>query len=58
MKADVRCCTFGKLTVIKTLTYNEIRVVKNQDASAVAFREGRGPIELWLAGNDQVDMYE
>lgn len=50
--------TFGKLTVNKVLTYNETRIVKNQDTSAVAFREGRGPIELWLAGNDAVDMYE
>ncbi|KAI0781217.1 hypothetical protein BD413DRAFT_667167 [Trametes elegans] len=50
--------TFGKLTVTKTLQFGEKRVSKSQDASAVARRLGRGPIELWLAGNDQVDMYE
>ncbi|KIP09762.1 hypothetical protein PHLGIDRAFT_102310 [Phlebiopsis gigantea 11061_1 CR5-6] len=49
---------FGKLTVVKSLLYDQKRVVKNQDASAIAFRDGRGPIQLWLAGNDQVDMYE
>ena len=50
--------TFGKLTVTKTLTFDEKTASKSQDASAVARRLGRGPIELWLAGNDQVDMYE
>jgi hypothetical protein len=34
------------------------RVVKHQEASAVAFRDGRGPIQLWLAGNGVVDMFE
>lgn len=50
--------TFGKLTVTKTLQTGEKRASKSQDASAVARRMARGPIELWLAGNDQVDMYE
>ncbi|RDX42682.1 hypothetical protein OH76DRAFT_1410943 [Lentinus brumalis] len=50
--------TYGKLTVTKTLLFGEKRASKSQDASAVARRIGRGPIELWLAGNDQVDMYE
>ncbi|RPD65851.1 hypothetical protein L226DRAFT_529987 [Lentinus tigrinus ALCF2SS1-7] len=50
--------TFGKLTVTKTLLFGDKRASKSQDASAVARRLNRGPIELWLAGNDQVDMYE
>ncbi|KAI0670652.1 hypothetical protein C8Q78DRAFT_1037269 [Trametes maxima] len=50
--------TFNKLTVTKTLQFGDKRVSKSQDASAVARRINRGPIELWLAGNDQVDMYE
>lgn len=50
--------TFNKLTVTKTLQFDDKRVSKSQDASAVARRIGHGPIELWLAGNDQVDMYE
>ena len=51
--------TFGKLTVTKTLQFDGKVASKSQDASAVARRIGNsGPIELWLAGNDQVDMYE
>ncbi|KAI9067076.1 hypothetical protein FKP32DRAFT_1644765 [Trametes sanguinea] len=50
--------TFNKLTVTKTLQFGDRHASKSQDASAVARRIGRGPIELWLAGNDQVDMYE
>lgn len=49
---------FGKLTVVKSLLYGQTRISKHQDASAIAFRDGRGPIQLWLAGNDLVDMYE
>ncbi|TBU28918.1 hypothetical protein BD311DRAFT_721461 [Dichomitus squalens] len=51
--------TFGKLTVTKTLQFDAKVASKSQDASAVARRvSSNGPIELWLAGNDQVDMYE
>ena len=50
--------TFGKLTLTKTLLFGEKYASRSQDASAVARRLGSGPIELWLAGNDQVDMYE
>ena len=49
---------FGTLTVRKALTYGAIRLVERQDASAVALREGRGPIQLWLASNIAVDMFE
>lgn len=55
---DFTVRTFGKLTVVKSLQFGKIRLTKTQDSSAVAWREGRGPIELWLAGNDQVDLYE
>lgn len=50
--------TFGKITVVKTLSFGSTSAVKSQDASAVATQEGRGPIQLWLAGNDVLDMYE
>ncbi|KAI8998895.1 hypothetical protein BD414DRAFT_519966 [Trametes punicea] len=50
--------TYGKLTVTKTLQFGDKRVSKSQDASAVAWRRRSGPIMLWLAGNNQVDMYE
>ena len=49
---------FGKLLVTKSLHLGDIRNSEKHEASAVAKREGRGPIELWLAGNTQVDMYE
>jgi hypothetical protein len=49
---------FGKLLVTKSLHHGDIRYAETHEASAVAKREGRGPIELWLAGNTQVDMYE
>jgi Protein of unknown function (DUF3684) len=49
---------FGKLLVTKSLHHGDNRFSERNEASAVAKREGRGAIELWLAGNTQVDMYE
>lgn len=49
---------FGKLTITKTLQFGVKRASKSQDASAVARRIGRGPIELWLANHNHIDMYE
>ena len=49
---------FGKLLVTKSLHHGDNRFFESNEASAVAKREGRGAIELWLAGNTQVDMYE
>jgi hypothetical protein len=49
---------FGKLLVTKSLHHGDNHFSESNEASAVAKREGRGPIELWLAGNTQVDMYE
>ncbi|KAG5646295.1 hypothetical protein DXG03_003892 [Asterophora parasitica] len=51
--------TYGKLSVTKSLTFGNLRLSRKQDASAVAQRNGyNGPIQLWLAGNAQIDMYE
>ncbi|KAG6908391.1 hypothetical protein DXG01_004820 [Tephrocybe rancida] len=51
--------TYGKLSVKKSLTFGDLRLVQQQDASAVASRTGNtGPINLWIAGNAQIDMYE
>ena len=50
--------TFGKLTVTKHLNFGATRISRNQDASATAKKAAFGPVELWLAGNAQVDMYE
>lgn len=49
---------FGKLTVVKSLSFGDNTLKKEQDASAAAKRSGHGPIELWLSGSTQVDMYE
>jgi hypothetical protein len=49
---------FGKLLVTKSLHHGDIRESRSYEASAVAKREGNGPIELWLAGNKQVNMLE
>ncbi|KZT22896.1 hypothetical protein NEOLEDRAFT_1137233 [Neolentinus lepideus HHB14362 ss-1] len=50
--------TFGKLIVTKSLKYETRFLSQEREASAAAKRDGNGPIQLWLAGNTQVDMYE
>ncbi|KAG6891738.1 hypothetical protein C0992_006158 [Termitomyces sp. T32_za158] len=51
--------TFGKLSVKKSLMFGDLRLSRQQEASAVAIRIGNtGPIHLWIAGNAQIDMYE
>ena len=49
---------FRKLLVTKVLQHGEICISKSYEASAVAKRERKGPIELWLVENKQVNMYE
>ena len=49
---------FGKLLVTKSLQYGNTRDSKSLEASAIAKREGNGPIELWLDGYQQVNMHE
>ena len=44
--------------VVKHLNFGDVRVTKQQDASAVSLKHGTGPIELWIAGNTKIDMYE
>ncbi|KAI5118122.1 hypothetical protein M0805_008031 [Coniferiporia weirii] len=50
--------TFGKLTITRNLNFGTTQPSRSQDASAAAGRGSYGPVELWLAGNAQVDMYE
>lgn len=50
--------TFGKISITKSLAFAELRLSRKDDASAVAKRFGAGAIQLWLAGNSQLDMYE
>ncbi|KAH9934863.1 uncharacterized protein B0H18DRAFT_1114703 [Fomitopsis serialis] len=49
---------YGKLTVVKTLQFGTNRATQVQESSALARRSQMGPIELLLAYNNQVDMYE
>ena len=50
--------TFGKVTVKRSLNFSGAKSSKSIETSAIARREGKGAIQLWLAGNAQVDMYE
>ena len=51
--------TFGKLSVTRSLNYAGTSVSHPAEASAVARRDNRaGSIQLWLASNTEVDMYE
>ena len=54
----VKC--YGKITVVKTLNYGDVRASRRQDASAVARRASglSAQIQLWISGNSQIDMYE
>ncbi|TRM69687.1 hypothetical protein BD626DRAFT_474972 [Schizophyllum amplum] len=49
---------FGTLAVTKSLNFGKVRLSNRQDASAVAKRSGYGKVELWVATNAQIDMYE
>lgn len=51
----------GKLLLVRTLQFAGSRAVKQQEISATASRtgvKGKGPIQMWIAGNSQVDLYE
>ncbi|KAF8523641.1 hypothetical protein JB92DRAFT_3140729 [Gautieria morchelliformis] len=48
----------GKLVLTRTLQFGQTRIVKTQEASATAERKGKGPIRLWIAGNNQLDLFE
>lgn len=50
--------TFGKLTVTRYLNHGAVRLHRSQDASAVSRKGTFGAVELWIAVNAQVDMYE
>jgi hypothetical protein len=55
--------SFNRVSVDKTLRFNNILVKKTSDASAVAKQEGnmllgRGTVQLWISAHTQVDMFE
>ncbi|KAH8981254.1 hypothetical protein EDB83DRAFT_1390074 [Lactarius deliciosus] len=49
---------FKNLRFTTSLQHGDVRHFETREASAFAKRDGRGPIELWLAGNTPVDMHE
>ncbi|KAH9963432.1 hypothetical protein BGW80DRAFT_850444 [Lactifluus volemus] len=49
---------FRKVLITRSLHHGDIHCSKSQEASVVADRQGKGPIELWLAENKEVHMYE
>ncbi|KAF8513724.1 hypothetical protein BU17DRAFT_95084 [Hysterangium stoloniferum] len=48
----------GKLTLVRTLQFGKTKAVKTQEVSATAGRKGSGPVQMWIGGNSQVDLYE
>ena len=50
--------TLGKVTVTRSLVFSDVKLSKIIETSAIARREGKGAIQLWLAGNVKVDMYD
>ncbi|GJJ14590.1 hypothetical protein Clacol_008856 [Clathrus columnatus] len=51
----------GKLVLIRSLQFSGNRSVKQQEVSATASQtgsRGKGPVQMWIAGNSQVDLYE
>lgn len=48
----------GKLTLTRTLQFGPQRIVKTQEASATAARKNTGPVQLWISGNNQLDLFE
>ncbi|KDQ27869.1 hypothetical protein PLEOSDRAFT_50988 [Pleurotus ostreatus PC15] len=50
---------YGKIEVESVLTFGDIRVTRRQESSAAAKRDGYGgAIQLWVAYNTKVDMFE
>ncbi|KAK7035286.1 hypothetical protein VNI00_012053 [Paramarasmius palmivorus] len=48
---------YGKVSMTKSLHFNDLRLTKTHDASAVA-QVRSGCLEIWIAGHTQPDMYE
>ncbi|KAH9177932.1 hypothetical protein EDB89DRAFT_2111997 [Lactarius sanguifluus] len=49
---------FENIQLTKSMQHGDVRHFETHEASAVVKRDGQGPIELLLAGNTPVDMYE
>jgi len=49
---------FEKISVTKSLHHGDIHESTSYDTSAIAKQEDSGPIELLLAGEEQLEMHE
>ena len=49
---------FGKLSVTRSIDFAGVKSSIPIEPSAAANRQCAGRVELWLAGNTQVDMYD
>ncbi|KAJ4468229.1 hypothetical protein J3R30DRAFT_3830515 [Lentinula aciculospora] len=47
---------FGKISVVKSLKFGSVNLSKRQAASAVGPRVNRGPLQIWLANDVELDM--
>ena len=50
--------TFRKVEVTRSINFAGVKLSKSIEASAISRQKGRGEIQLWLACDMQVDMYE
>lgn len=57
-EANFQVRAYGQIKVKKALTYGKLRLERRQEASAVAQRGSLQRIELLLADNAEIDMYE
>jgi hypothetical protein len=58
VEANFQVKTYGYIKVKKTFTYGKLHLGREQEASAVARRGIAQRIELLLADNAEIDMYE
>ena len=49
---------FEKISVTRSLHHGDIHDSMSYDTAAIAKQEGSGPIELLLAGDEQLEMHE
>ncbi|KAF5351976.1 hypothetical protein D9756_007388 [Leucocoprinus leucothites] len=58
VEANFQVKAYGQIKVKKTLSYGKLHLERKQEASAVAKRGVSKRIELMLADNAEIDMYE
>jgi len=58
MEANFQVKAYDQIKVKKTLSYGKLRLERKQEASAVAKWGPARRIELMLADNAEVDLYE